>query len=490
MYGILTEIRNFKCEYLNFRFELKATKNHNLYFIGGDNVKSIWSHTLTIKAIELRDTGYYTCHYPNEHGKRKLKTIFMQSVVTPRVALKSPEEIKIINGSNETVTIHCVFEAYPMYIFINLIRWEKLEVVENQVLQKYAITQLNNTFVNTSITFSDISEKNNGSYSCSMLKSVDDFEKIGSNFSLLILSKPMINVTFVRAVGASKIFLNWTANYGNDPSALIFVQYQESGTDDFLDYWEKLKSIHSFYTLVGFKSNTQYKLRVSVQNGVGSSLIIETDWIQTLQEDPNFIPDIQIIETTHKSVTLGWKLPPPELIEYFQYYELVFLQGVLIVQKKIYPDKSNFLIYTTEKLKKSTEYIFTVRGCSELTGECGSWSKDVTTRTNELLDIPDISYKPNIEISDISGTSITIKWEPPAEEVLDYLDFYELYIFQTCFSGVFQKEVIAIDNPLNQKTVENLNPTTIYFFEMRACNEVTSKCGPFSHTLRNSTLSL
>lgn len=455
-------------------------------------MKLVKRHSLTILKVDLKDTGYYTCRFPNEKGVMKSKSFFIQSIMTPRIASQSLNDIKISVDYSGTLTLSCVFEVYPMYVFVEFIKWKKIdeEYEGGEYFKNFKLKQVNNTFVNTSLTLDldDASRGHNGTYMCFIDKNLDDSERAEGKFSVFIVGSPSISIDFMKAVGASKIFTNWTIDNGNDPTAVISILYQEEGTVGFIDYWEKIKNQVPSKVLINFKVNTNYRFRLVIENAMELTYSEESDWIKTLKEDPIFIPEIEIFEVTHKSIYVGWNLPPLELSEFYQYYELVILHHDKIIQKEIYPEESHFFYYLIENLRKSSIYELTIRGCSQLTRECGPYSKEVNVTTDDLIKVPGIEYSPDLKLKESSSDSIAVEWLSPPVEIFDYFDFYEIYVYQSCFSKVYERKIVSMSK--NFEKISNLKSSTVYFVEMRICNEKFDNCGPFSHTLRVTTQKL
>lgn len=448
-------------------------------------MKPVKRHTLTIRKVDLKDTGYYTCRFLNERGVIKSKSFFVQSVLRPRIAGHSLNDIKISVDYSGTVTFSCVFEIYPMYAFTEYIKWQK---TDGEILENHKLKQLNKTFVNTSLTLDldDAFKGHNGTYVCFIDKAMEEIDKVEAQFSLFVVGSPSISIDFVKAIGASKIFMNWTIDNGNDPSAIISVLYQEEKMPFFIDYWESVRNQGSSKVLVNFKVSSRYRFKVLIENIVGTATSEETDWIETLKEDPIYIPEVELLEVSHNSIFIGWKSPPPQFLEFFQYYELTIFNSEKIILKQIRSENSNFLHYVVDKLKRNTQYELTVRGCSDLTKLCGPYSKEMNVTTTDFTDIPNIIYFPDIKTQEVSSTSIRIDWIPLPSDVLEFFDFYEIYVFRNCFSKVFEKKVVALDR--SSIVIADLIPETTYFIEMRVCNGKLEKCGPFSHILRETTL--
>lgn len=63
-----------------------------------------------------------------------------------------------------------------------------------------------------------------------------------------VVGTPLVNVDFVKAVGSSRIFLNWTVNNGNEPVQQYFMQVRFNDIVRFrlLICKDTINSIHIF----------------------------------------------------------------------------------------------------------------------------------------------------------------------------------------------------------------------------------------------------
>lgn len=326
----------------------------------------------------------------------------------------SAELIKIKNG---TVVLFCVMEAYPMNIFKHSIKWEKetVDTVDNKdstdasqinavIANHTKIVQLNETRVNVTITFDDIGKKHNGTYTCKVNQPSfleEDIGKVQAKSSILVLGVPLAMISYVKAVGATKIFMNWTINDGNDPIDLFYIQFQKENQSTFNYYYDRISGKNTSYVLEKFEPSTKYHFKLQAQNSQvifalkcsnnfinnitlkGFGPLTTSDYVTTLAKDPVFVPKIEVKGNSHSTITIGWTPPSPDLLDYIHYYELICTadNNNTLVVTTIHPQNSRNLPYMFDNLKTATEYLFQVRACSELTKACGNWSEIVNGTT-------------------------------------------------------------------------------------------------------------
>lgn len=169
------------------------------------------------------------CHFPENEKENNITTQVSHSVITvsiPKVISSLHDEIKIKEKDGKSVTLSCVIEAYPTELFNNSIKWEKetIDNFENKdasdaseinlMLANKTVIVTNETFISASVKIEKATKKHNGTYICSVLQPIaldkSFSEKIEKRTSLLIQSAPIAMITFAKAIGKSRIFLNWT----------------------------------------------------------------------------------------------------------------------------------------------------------------------------------------------------------------------------------------------------------------------------------------
>lgn len=287
---------------------------------------------------------------------------------------QSPSRIE--TKISQSVLLFCVIEAYPLDDFVKTIRWIKDDVTNGNAIYKkpvatahslkddHAMIANRTTFhhldkqrVNVTLDLANIFKRDNGSYSCvvEIPYDYDDdpvFEnsrRVSATSSVLVLDVPLVSLDFVKAVGASQIFVNWTVNNGNSPIKQYFVQFMKEGDSNFYHYKTPISGKNTSCVLDNFEPKTSYQLRISAQNAIGTSpAYTYPQPVRTLEFDPVFVPVVEVKGNTIDTITIGWHPPPPQLLEYIQYYELVVAEKAndsVIVETASYPQNSRNLPY-------------------------------------------------------------------------------------------------------------------------------------------------
>lgn len=374
-----------------------------------------FEHLLNISNVDIKDSGNYTCHKTEANADDQ--HFVVQSIIEPNITKHS--EATTRTKISTYVLLFCLFEAYPMDNFKNSIKWVKLDDPQYQLGNRTQVVVLNDTLVNSTLEISDIFKKDNGTYECSMESPYTGaIQKFQS--SIFVLDVPQVSVDFVKAVGANKIFLNWTINDGNDPVQQYFVQYMQEGASTFTYYNHIIDGRNISYVLENFEPNTTYQIKIVAKNGIGSGpAYTYPHKIKTLESDPVFIPKISVKGNTHSTITIGWSPPSPEILDFIHYYELVVAEAgdnSTIIEEAIHPQNSRNLPYMFDNLRTATDYKFKVRSCSELTKQCGNWSDEVTGTTMDGLSSEPLNLKISCLYYNISGrTIISATWDPPAK---------------------------------------------------------------------------
>lgn len=360
----------FSFVFSNGRFHL-TIDNNNI-----PNVK----YNLTIKKVEANDTGNYTCEQygPIDGDLAPVKKQFtISAVILPRIVAQSPARIE--TKISQSVLLFCIIEAYPLDEFVKTIRWIKDDVINGNAIYKkpsvstpahslkddHALIANRTTFhhldkqrVNVTLDLANIFKKDNGSYSC-MVEIPYDFDdndpvfqnskRVSATSSVLVLDVPLVSLDFVKSVGASQIFVNWTVNNGNSPIKQYFVQFMKEGDSNFYHYKTPISGKNTSCVLDNFEPKTSYQLRISAQNAIGTSpAYTYPQPVRTLEFDPVFVPVVEVKGNTIDTITIGWHPPPAHLLEYIQYYELVVAEKAndsVIVETASYPQNSRNLPY-------------------------------------------------------------------------------------------------------------------------------------------------
>lgn len=324
------------------------------------------------------DTGNYTCQQygPIDGGAAPAKQHFIiSSVLLPRILGQSPARIE--TRISQSVLLYCVIEAHPLSDFVKRIKWVKDDVsngnsiFRNQnspshlskedqasIANRTTVNHLSKQRANVTLDLANIFKKDNGSYSCVVEVPYDQdpdrvFEnsrRISATSSIFVLDVPQVSLDFVKAVGSSQIFLNWTVNNGNSPIKQYYVQYLKEGETTFNYYNTSINGKNtSSYVLNNFEPNTSYQLKIVAQNAIGvSPAYTYPQSIRTLEFDPVFVPVIEVKGNTIDTITIGWHAPPAHLLEYIQYYEVVVAEksdSARIVDEAIHPQNNRNLPY-------------------------------------------------------------------------------------------------------------------------------------------------
>ena len=386
------------------RFLLNTTENES--FEDENELKPgrhTYSHTLTLVNVTKEHNGSYLCHFPeNEKENNKTRTISF-TVVTVKMPTISPpvsQEIKIKEKDAKSFELVCIIEAAPTELFNNSIKWEKetIDRIENKdssdsseintiIMNKTRITT-NMTHITVSVTIDKATKKHNGTYICSVVQpSALDKPfpgKVEKRVSILIQSVPVALITFAKAIGKNRVFLNWTvSDDGNSPIKLFLPQFKPENDTTFHYTPDKTNGNRTSIVLEKLLPDTKYQFKISAQNEIGPGPT--TEWsalVKTLTEDPVFTPKVEVKGNSHSTITIGWQPPSPDLLDYIHYYKVIMFQGDdKIFEETIHEQNSRNLPYMATNLKTATEYFFKVCACSDFNKECGSWSEIVSGTT-------------------------------------------------------------------------------------------------------------
>uniref|UniRef100_A0A182JAQ7 protein-tyrosine-phosphatase n=1 Tax=Anopheles atroparvus TaxID=41427 RepID=A0A182JAQ7_ANOAO len=421
--------------------------------------------TLTIHNFTKTDEGNYTC-YNLENGLNVSYNV--RTVILPKITKTSNERIRTKTTSIQQ--LYCVIEAYPLSFFNSSIYWLKEDASGDSSLRTLANNAeqriVDERHLNTTLTLRDLTKAHNGTYSCIVMPSAqlqEDY-KAKKSMALLILDVPQVTIDYAKAVGANKIYLNWTVNDGNDPIKNYIVRYLKTGDQTFTYYREQIGGNNSFYVLDGFEPATDYKISLGALNSQGHSKHHEySETIRTLDTDPSFTPMVEVKGSTHSTITIGWAPPPANLTDYIQYYELVVsLAGVnasIMKKEAFHPQNSRNLPYMFDNLATATEYTFRVRACSELTKICGNWSEPVNGTTSDGQASPPRNLQITCSHHNISRRNfVRVRWEAPE------FPNGKIVSYQTILSGVsrFRSEFGAMKSDIWGPKIKNILQNTLY----------------------------
>lgn len=377
----------------------------------------VFQQVLTVAKVEAKDAGNYTCLDADESER---DVFSLEPVIEPRVLKSSPSAVRV--GLDKTATLFCYLELYPLPSAEDLLHeqlyFRRDEDQDASSLRNATrITVLNQSHVNMSLTVPHATKRDNGTYLCLVNNPKLQLDLM-QEVTLLVLDVPQVHIDLVRAVGMDKIFLNWTVNDGNANVTHYRFQYLAEGEPTFTYYNSKIPGNATSLVLHGFRANTKYQLKMQAINSVGDSRPYQhPDFVRTLERDPDFIPVVDVKGSTHTTVTIGWQPPPPEVLDYVHYYELVVERSgdePQHVEEAIHPQNSRNLPYMFDNLQPATEYSFRVRACSELTKFCGNWSLAVNGTTMDGAPSRPLNLRVFCRQTNVSSrSSVEIHWDVP-----------------------------------------------------------------------------
>ncbi|XP_062132000.1 tyrosine-protein phosphatase 69D isoform X1 [Drosophila sulfurigaster albostrigata] len=430
---------------------------------------SKYNNVLHIRDVVITDIGSYTCKLPKSNDTIEYN---LQPFLQPKVIDSTVDYIKRKIG--HSAILYCVFDIYPQNMTLNKqLKWLKDGSHVADLENFYSITQLSETRLNFTLEFTEVYKKENGTYKCVLYGSTGE-EIVAKEIALLVMEVPQISIDYVKAVGANKIFLNWTSYDGNDPVQKFFIQYAQAGSSTFEYYKQYINGNYTSYVLDNFKANTTYHLRITGKNSIGDGTPNQYPFgVTTLDHDPTFIPKVETTGSTASTITIGWNPPSQDLIEFIQYYELTVSESgekSKLIETVTYQQNSRNLPYMFDKLKTATDYKFQVRACSDLTKTCGNWSEIVNGTTMD-----GVATKPmNLTIhcnqqNNSRSNSVSVGWgvpKTPNGKIVSYLINLEgNYTYNQ--DGIISTEkwgptIRRVDEPSHKASYENVSPNTNY----------------------------
>lgn len=452
------------------RFALNTTENEQFE---NENelkppVKHTYSHTLTLINVTKEHNGSYLCHFPETE---KEKNVTMQisfsviSVLLPRVVPPVNEEIKIKEKDAKNVNLSCVIEALPTALFNGSIKWEKetIDRLENKdssdsseinaVIANRTRIATNETHITVTVNIDKASKKHNGTYICSVAQPLaldKPFSRVEKRVSILIQSAPIVMISFVKAIGKDRIFLNWTVtDDGNSPIEMFLPQYKKENDQNFHYTPNKVGANQTSMVIEKLEPKSNYQFKISAKNGIETGPV--TDWnaiIKTLADDPVFTPIVEVKGNSHSTITIGWQPPSQDLLDYIHYYEVIVFQGDnKTVEEAIHPQNSRNLPYMVINLKTATEYFFKVRACSEYNKECGKWSEIVNGTTMDGQASAPLDVKISCMHHNVSRRNVvTVEWVAPSNPngiVMSYQVLLEGTAYFKAETGLFVNQTFG-----------------------------------------------
>lgn len=367
------------------------------------NKKQFKIHNITINNVTSLETGNYTC-VVQWHNETRERTTFLDLSFPGKLisATKGPLRKNI----TENAELECVFEIYKP----NTVNWWKTEkdslLLDAKVINLKQIKSSHKVYIK--------STADNGIYNCEVFDSVTD-QNITGSIEIQVLDKPTLVIDTVKAIGANKLFLNWTVHTNNLPAPTYTLKYKTVNNSNYRFSPKTINSNYTSFILEDLEKLTEYNIVMEVSNSYGSNKYMYPNTVKTLKEDPDFVPNVTIKGFSATSVTIGWAPPSDEIAEHIHYYELVAQkQNESDVKDAYHPQDSQNLPYMFDDLEPYTTYIFKVRACSEYTVKvCGNWSEP-----NIAMTLDGIPGKPsNVTLqcfeTDTLWRHLNLSWGPP-----------------------------------------------------------------------------
>lgn len=360
---------------------------------------------LHIINIDFRHVGEYKCHaVAINRSEIDFARIDLNVTLVP-VVVQLSDPVKV--ALHQNVTLFCIVEGYPLISSV----WMKDR--ESINFDYVAVKALNDTVKNVTISLRELTTKDNGTYTCSASNGLESTSK---TTAVLVLDKPKVNIDFVKAIGKSKIYLNWTVNDGNEPESLHYrIQYMNPSDKSWIYYRHEVGGGNRSYVLADiFNKDTEYTLRMMAYNSEGESQYSNSDLVRTLSEDPIHIPEVKVTGVTVTSITISWTGPPTELKDHVHYYQLISHAGNLTDPMETVHLASKENLYMFSDLDPATTYNFQVAACNEYSHQCGPWSSRVNGTTMDGISSPPENVSVECKFDNISQTSfVIVAWKPP-----------------------------------------------------------------------------
>lgn len=289
----------------------------------------------------------------------------------------------------------------------------KDEVIITTHQETIVTKHLNDTLHQVSLIISEVTKKDNGTYTC-FARNVFGYNDT-QDIAILVLDKPTVTLDFVKAIGMTKIYLNWTVNDGNEPHSLKYtLQYKSLNDSNWFYTKDVIGGYNRSWVLADyFEPGTSYVIRIKAVNSEGESPYSESDIIETLKEEPIFKTEVKVTGLTLNTITISWKEPPEHLVDYVQSYRLKSQTtgGDALETISLNPADN---LYMFSGLAAATTYYFQVSACNEYSGECGPWSDQVNGTTMDGISGPPEHVQVECRFDNISQTNmVLVSWKPP-----------------------------------------------------------------------------
>lgn len=361
---------------------------------------------MNITNLQFEDEGNYSCMAVDGEDHAN-KTLSFNVTVPGKVLYTSTTRGNVSSSAK----LSCILEGFPL----SNITWEKANITYNEEIPdkyNYTIVPVNKTVFESHLEFPKLNRRDNGSYLC-QADGVDG--KVVGMANLFVLDLPHVYIDVVKVVGASRIFLNWTLNDGNEPVQEYIIKTITNGSSQWTFYPEKIPGGNTSYIIRNLEPNTEYKIKLSAKNSIGKGIEQDTPvFYKTFDKDADFTPEVSLKAITPNAINIGWSSPPKELQDHVHYYQLLVYNND--TKKETVQSANAYNLYMFRDLHSATNYKFKVAACSEYTHQCGSWSKEIDGTTMDGVAGPPENLSAVCRYDTISRSSfIVITWEPPTQ---------------------------------------------------------------------------
>lgn len=262
---------------------------------------------------------------------------------------------------------------------------------------------------------------------------------------------------------------------------------------------ESVKWLKSNDTLVDFKwdiqelntthKNTSLKFEVAKKDNGTYTCIVATPMVQAnatteilVLDKPQITLDF-VKSIGMNKIYLNWTVndgnSPKDLQYIIQYKSEDDTDGWIYYQAKINAS-SRSVVLTTPSGKNSTSYTIRIMAKNSQ-GE----SQYSVSNPIKLLDEEPI-FIPQVTVTGVTSSSITIKWTAPPDKFKDHIHYYHLILKSYKSSEQFEAVQPASLDYLYM--FSDLTCATIYNFRVAACSDFSKECGPLSDVVNGTTL--
>ncbi|KAJ9581020.1 hypothetical protein L9F63_023807 [Diploptera punctata] len=214
--------------------------------------------TLHIDCVSVNDIGNYTCHASaavdsfDDYETEVEQTVYLNLTVTAEIISTKSSRVGLQNKTD----LSCIIQGYPLDRF----DWKKDDIfLEKPIID---VNRINDTLVESKLSLGPVTRKDNGTYHCIAYGPQGEVSKA---VPLFVLDTPLVQIDFVKAVGARRIYLNWTVNDGNEPVQEYFIQHMKNGTGELVYYPEKIGGGNTSYVIRNLDPSTAYELRLTAK---------------------------------------------------------------------------------------------------------------------------------------------------------------------------------------------------------------------------------